>query len=84
MKQIKPIQDTTEGNEATQLLVVSVNDDLLTFCNFDWKLFDTAGSLVDNGLLLCTGADYTNWSGNNEFPYKYVAANITKPLTIID
>ena len=84
MKQIEPIQYTTEGNEATQLLVTSINDDLLTFCNFDWKLFDTAGSLVDNGLLLCTGTDYSNWNGDNIYPYIFVANNLAKSITLID
>ena len=84
MKQIESIQYTTDGNEATQLLVTSVNDDLINSCSFDWKLFDATGSLVNNGLLLCTGTDYTNWNGDNVYPYIFVANNLDKPLTLID
>jgi len=81
MRQIEPIQNTTDGNLATQLLVTIVTDDLLSFCSFDWKLFDDNGTLVNNGLLSCFGEDYSNWNGNNDYPYSFVAT--AKNLTLL-
>jgi len=81
MKNIEPIQYTNEPVLATQLLVVSVNDDLTSQCSFDWKLFDVNDTLVDNGILVCTGTDYSNWSGDNNYPYLFVVSQLN--LTIV-
>jgi hypothetical protein len=73
---IQPIQFTDNSNKATQLQVTSVNDDLSTSCIFNWVLYDTAGACVDNGTVSCTGVDYTNWSGDNMYPYQFVAGKL--------
>ena len=72
MKQIQPIQFTNEGNMATQLNVILINDNLIDSCNFNWQLFDVNGTLVDTGILLCNSIDYTNWNGDNNYPYTFV------------
>jgi hypothetical protein len=84
MKQIQPIDYNGNGVIATQLKVQSVNDDLATQCTFCWYLFDDNGTPVDNGSVQCMGADYTAWSGDNNYPYTFVAANIGKVLTLIN
>ena len=81
MTQITPVQYTTNGNMATQLMVTSVSDNLIDTCNFDWKLFDNNGALVDNGLLLCTGTDYSVWQGDNTYPYTFTAGRLGLTIT---
>ena len=82
MKQIQPMQLTSEPLIATQLLIQSVNDDLATSCRFEWKLFTEDGTYVNNGTIDCVGEDYTNWQGDNNYPYVFVANFLN--LTIID
>ena len=83
MQQIQPIAYTSQGNLATQLSVTSISDNLTTSCLFNWQLFDSNGMFVDMGTITCSGTDYANWSGNNMFPYQFVAANLIQPLTLI-
>jgi hypothetical protein len=73
MVQIVPFQATTSGPLATQLSVLSTDDDLYASANFRWVLFDVIGQVVNNGLIPCEGEDYLAWDGNNVYPYSFVA-----------
>jgi len=91
MKQIEPIQQTTDGNEATQLEVNIIQDNLIDSCYLVWSLYDINNQLVNNGSIYCgnytytidniTSTDYTDVKND---PYNFVANNLTKQLTIIN
>lgn len=73
MKQIQPIQQTNQGNEATQIIVTILNDNGIDFCYFQWYLYDINGLYVNNGMIFCGYEDYTNWNHDDIYPYTFVA-----------
>jgi len=73
MKQIEPIQYTTDGPVCTHIKVWSRNDDLNERADFEWILFNSIGQIVTKGMIPCEGNNYTVWAGDNNFPYTYVA-----------
>jgi len=91
MRQIEPIQYTTDGNEATQLEVNIVQDNLIDSCYLEWKLYDINNQLVNNGMIFCgnytynidnsTSTDYTDVKND---PYNFAANNLSKPLTFVN
>ncbi len=82
MQQIQPIQQTNNSTLATQLSVASINDNLIDACSFDWKLFDSAGTLVNNGTIQCAGTDYSSWQGDNSYPYTFISTQLGLTLII--
>jgi hypothetical protein len=80
MRQIKPVQFTNEQILAEYLKVVIIEDDLTSFARFAFILFTSEMVTVDSGIVRCEGTDYTDWDGNNEFPYIYVASQINIEL----
>jgi hypothetical protein len=90
MKNIAPIVYTTGGPTATRLRVWGLNDTygdtagpLTGQCDFGWQLITEEGEVADSGQINCSGSDYAGWAGDNNFPYTWVAANLSTPLTII-
>ena len=83
MKQIQPIQYTNGPLIATQLLVTGGADDYATTRTYVWALFTADGQAVDAGTIDETGPTYTPLLTDLNYPYTYVAANLAKPLTII-
>lgn len=81
MKQIEPNKNTNEDIMATQLKVTIIEDDLEIQAFFNWYLFTDTGEVVNNGITMCNNEDYTNWDGNSDFPYNFVASLLG--LTII-
>jgi len=73
MRNITPIQYTSEPVIAEVLKVVIVEDNLSSFARFGWWLFTAEMNFVDTGILRCEGEDYTSWDGNNQYPYIFVA-----------
>jgi hypothetical protein len=57
------------------------NDDLETQAEFNWFLFTEDDTYVNNGILVCDGEIYQNWTGDSDFAYSFVAEH--KNLTII-
>lgn len=72
MIQIQPIQFTTEGNIATQLDVEIISNDSISLALFGWTLYDSTGIYVDNGTIYCGGVDYSNWNGDDNYPYEFI------------
>ena len=58
-------------------LHVAIEDDnLMSYCKYHWVLFSEDMTSLKMGDVICQGEDYTNWDGNNEFPFTYVANEI--------
>jgi hypothetical protein len=76
MKNITPIQFTNSSTLATMVRVTSIDDDFLTYARFSWWLFGENGCNVDTGIINCDGEDYLEWTGDNEFPYIFVAERL--------
>lgn len=73
MKNITPIQFTSEEVMSEVLKVTIIEDDLSTYAKFSWWLFTAEMAYVDTGIVRCEDVDYTNWSGDNNYPYTFVA-----------
>lgn len=73
MKEIVPINQTGTELLATTLKVNILDDNLETFCSFSWWLFTQSGELVNTGVIRCEGNEYSAWSGDNNYPYTFVA-----------
>lgn len=73
MRNITPIQFTNEPILATKLdvTVSHVTDALTSFANFSWSLHSDDGELVNNGVTVCDGDNYTSWDGNENYPYEF-------------
>ena len=68
-----------DPNTSNVLVVGLTNDNLLDFCNLSWSIgYLTNGGLVvtDSGSLQISGGDYSNWSGDNEYPFEFVCEQI--------
>ena len=84
--QIEPLKvKFTDTVMAEALFVSSAYDDFYSTCTLRYKLgtlvpnFDVDGNLTNHtSQMLYTdtetviGSDYTNWDGNNEFPFEYI------------
>ena len=82
MKQIQPIQFTDGPLIATQLLVTGGADDYATTRTYVWTLFTADGQPVDAGELPESAPTYTPLLTDLNYPYTYVAANLSKTLTL--
>jgi hypothetical protein len=61
---------------AEKIQVWNTNDNLDSQCTFGWQLLTASGAYVDTGSVFCAGQDYTQWDGNRNYPYTYVAGII--------
>lgn len=74
----------TDENNMTRLYVSSISDNLLNQCIFHYIFMDELRNASSSGNIICHGDNYTNWSGDNNFPFTFVVENIPGgPLTII-
>ena len=76
MKNITPIQYTSEPVMAEVLKVVIIEDNLSSFARFGWWLFTAEMNFVDTGISRCEEDDYLAWDGSNTYPYTFVAKAI--------
>jgi len=71
--QIQPVKakfiDTTES---TYLGVRIIGDNLNNNCTLYWALMDNAAIIYAQGNESISGADYTNWDGDNLYPFTYI------------
>ena len=59
---------------ATQLAVIIEQDDLSTKCQVVFQLFQADGTpVLDAEHCTIDGTDYSDWNGDNNYPYTYVA-----------
>lgn len=81
---ITPIKAKFNDVELSDALFVKIfNDNLYNSCVFQWKLgtlkpslatgFSYSLNIKAESNVTCDGLNYTNWDGNNEFPFEYVA-----------
>jgi hypothetical protein len=61
--------------EADRLLVVIQSDDLTSTSIFRYTL-QSGGNVLMVNSISCTGEAYTDWDGNNDFPFNFVADTI--------
>ena len=83
MKQITPISIWINGDYkiATQLALHINFDNLIDTAVFYYSLNDSEANKVTDGNITMTGADYTAWTGSNDYAWKWAAE--TLGLTII-
>ena len=78
---IQPINvsiiDTTH---AFGLGVRIVNDNLSNDCTLYYQLVDSLGHNLYQGNIDVIGADYNNWTGDNVYPFTYVAGKLKLTL----
>lgn len=84
---ITPIKvSIVDAGDATRLYVNIGNDNLIDTAKIHYRLTNDIGVGVDpinvyaKGILDMTGADYTNWTGDNQTPFTYIATEFA--LTI--
>lgn len=65
--------DTTK---ARYLGVQIMSDNLKSSSVFVYTLYAASGRNLDNGIVECKGADYTGWTGDNKFPFSFVATKL--------
>jgi hypothetical protein len=73
MKQIVPILWKRNCANASQLGAYISFDDLVSRADINWWLADANSNQIDTGFVSITGSDYQTWSGDNDFPYDYLA-----------
>ena len=62
----------SDTDSARYLGVKIVNDDLKSYCSLYWCVMNTAGAISVEGNTTITGTNYTNWNGNNLYPFQFV------------
>ena len=70
---------TVKWNDTTKahyLSVKSISDNLKDAATFTYTLYSAEGRNLDNGVILCNNGDYEGWSGNNKFPFSFVATKL--------
>jgi len=73
MKQIVSILWKRNCANAAQLGAYISFDDLVSTANINWWLADANGNQIDTGFVAVTGSAYQTWSGDNQFPFDYLA-----------
>jgi hypothetical protein len=51
-----------------------VSDNLKSECTVYWQLMYQSGTATMVGNATISGTDYTNWNGNNLYPFQFVAS----------
>jgi hypothetical protein len=88
--EIQPIQIWNNGQtvQATNLNVIIINDNLKDTAVLYWQLLNASEQeeetvttlLLTDGNFSIDGDNYTNWDGNNLYPYQFVAENLNITL----
>lgn len=83
---IQPVLWKKNSPNVTNLGVKLIYDNLQDTAQVYWELYitvtpatDVAPAVlqaIDRGNVLITGADYTNWSGDNNYPFTYVLGQL--------
>ena len=73
MKAIQSIHLKRNAPNATLITVQIIFDNLNNMCNTYWVLLSEDKIQIDSGNLTIKDDDYTNWDGNNDYPYQFVA-----------
>lgn len=69
--------DTTK---ARYISVISASDNLTNSATFTYSFHAANGTRLDGGMVECKGADYASWSGDNKFPFQFVASKLGLPI----
>ena len=90
MAQIQPISSWLNGQEqeATNFVLISVNDNLSTACDFTYQLNTTPdenGNYITlvSGFITMAGQDYQDWdvaTNANQWAYEWAAAKLNLVL----
>lgn len=91
---ITPVQaQYIDPTQSTELAVKVIYDNLLDTCNLVWTLMypitvtnpdsstTTTYSSSTSGHVLISGTDYTNWDGDNDYPFTYTATQLGLIIT---
>lgn len=62
----------TDTVNVDHLGVRIISDDLHTTCTLYWALMDSTGANHVDGNATISGKDYTDWNGNNTYPFAFV------------
>lgn len=94
MANIQPVSIWKDGSskQASVLNLRSVYDDLSSMATFSYELKEadtldengdilTRGSVLSNGNVSMSGADYSSWTGSNTEAYAFAASQLN--LTIV-
>jgi len=52
------------------------NDNLSSSATFYWALMDSTGLIHIDGYTTIINSDYTNWNGNNIFPFSFIGKKL--------
>lgn len=69
----------TKWNDTTKARYIGVqivSDNLKSGSVFVYTLYAASGKSLDNGIVECKGDDYTGWTGDNKFPFSFVATKL--------
>lgn len=85
MKQIQPVSIWQNGvnAQATQLLLVIINDNLSTSATLFYQLLTDEQNAVANGNVIIDGTDYENWGNSgdiNDDAYSIAASKLSLTL----
>jgi len=72
---IQPIKVQFNKPEATRLSVAIAGDNLTSSAAFVYTLLSDTSSVLD-GVINISGEAYTEWDGNNDFPFSFCAENL--------
>ncbi len=64
----------TDSSNATYLGVRVIGDDLKSSCQLYYCFLDSTKNVVMQGNKTISGIDYTNWDGNNKYPFTYLGS----------
>lgn len=74
---IQPVKAKfTDVVNSTYLGVRSIADNLNNACTLYWALMDNEGNEYMHGNFLIGGANYTNWDGDNLYPFTLVGTQL--------
>lgn len=75
--QILPVKWKMNAPPAAHLFVKIIFDDLATNAKLLWQLIaDDKRTIVDQGTITVAGTDYSNWTGDNSFPFEFTAQQL--------
>jgi hypothetical protein len=72
---ITPFKAQFDKPEVNKMIVSITGDNLTNQASFSYTLLADDISVI-NGYTYCGGEDYSDWNGNNDFPFNFVADTI--------
>lgn len=66
--------------EASYLQVKIADDNLKDYARLSWALINATGIVYLTGDEYINGTDYTDWGGDNNFPFTFCAAKLNVTL----